>query len=212
METRKCSRHNNGEGADLPVSAFYKLKSGYYYSYCKECGRKALYEWRKKHPEQHKSICEKWKKGNPDALRESETKAKVKWRSTHRERDKAGQYRDHVKRAHGLTPEWYENKYREQSGLCAICRKPPEPNRRLCIDHNHATEQYRGLLCLRCNTALERMETIPDWHSKALEYLGKYVESGGYTIDCKDLKLDEVDKRYVVGFTNGKVVIREPNL
>ncbi len=32
--TRRCTKHNNGEGADLPLDTFY---NGRYHSWCKEC-------------------------------------------------------------------------------------------------------------------------------------------------------------------------------
>ena len=37
------------------------------------------------------------------------------------------------------------------TGQCQACGTT---DRRLCIDHNHTTNQVRGLLCQNCNTAL----------------------------------------------------------
>lgn len=44
----------------------------------------------------------------------------------------------------------------EQGGKCAICQSPYEgrENKRLHVDHNHATGKVRGLLCGFCNRAL----------------------------------------------------------
>lgn len=51
----------------------------------------------------------------------------------------------------GASLDWYELKYREQDGRCAICG---EPHQRLCIDHDHTTKRARALLCHRCNRGL----------------------------------------------------------
>lgn len=56
-------------------------------------------------------------------------------------------------RQFGLTPEDYEAMLKQQRGACAICRTPPV-GRRLAVDHDHETDDVRGLLCGRCNVAL----------------------------------------------------------
>ena len=78
--------------------------------------------------------------------------------------------------AYNMTVEEYEAILQSQGGVCAICSAPPQDNkkRRLVVDHDHATGRNRGLLCIKCNNTLERMESIPDWHEKALNYLVKY--------------------------------------
>lgn len=35
--------------------------------------------------------------------------------------------------------------------VCAICSRPPSPNRKLDRDHDHQTGRARGLLCVSCN-------------------------------------------------------------
>lgn len=170
--TKFCKRHNNGEGAELPLSAFYRAKTGYYFSYCRTCAREALYAWRQENKDRHKAICDKWKKANPETLRESEAKSKAKWFVKNPEKKREFTFRSHLKRAHNVTPEWYAERLLEQKGVCAICGL--ESKRRLAVDHDHKTEVRRGLLCGQCNTALERMETIENWHEKALRYLAQY--------------------------------------
>jgi len=58
-------------------------------------------------------------------------------------------------RKYGLTVEEAEAFYRSSNGLCQICGKPSEDDRKyLNIDHNHATGQLRGVLCSHCNRGL----------------------------------------------------------
>ena len=70
-----------------------------------------------------------------------------------------------------LTVEKYEEMLANQYFCCAICDGLPETQRALSVDHDHVTGKVRGLLCIRCNTALGRLEAVPLWNEKALEYL-----------------------------------------
>ena len=64
----------------------------------------------------------------------------------------------------------YEQILAEQSGVCAICAKPPNGSR-LCVDHNHETGQVRGLLCYQCNTGLGSFRDDKGLLKSALAYL-----------------------------------------
>jgi hypothetical protein len=85
---------------------------------------------------------------------------------------------------YGASREWYRAKLAEQGGGCAICGvdKPDDRHVFFNVDHNHkccpsktACEKCRrGLLCFRCNTAIERLEAVPDWNYQAYSYLAKY--------------------------------------
>jgi len=88
-------------------------------------------------------------------------------------------------RRYGASREWYEAKLEEQGGGCAVCGAtiPDSRSKYLFVDHNHDCHPVRqacdkcrrGLLCGRCNSSLERIETDPQWGIKALAYLGRYA-------------------------------------
>lgn len=64
----------------------------------------------------------------------------------------------HIQRTYGLSQEDYDRLLKWQGGRCYICRKVPRGNRRLAVDHDHASGAVRGLLCANdewgCNRAV----------------------------------------------------------
>lgn len=63
------------------------------------------------------------------------------------------EYRDKKrKRIYGITPDKYQEMLLSQDNACAICKQ--KFSKTPCIDHCHATNMVRGLLCNPCNRAL----------------------------------------------------------
>lgn len=84
--------------------------------------------------------------------------------------------RQWLKVLYGITPEQYDQMFREQGGLCAICglegKKTLATQRfALHVDHDHKTGKVRGLLCHNCNTILGNAGDSPDVLVKAIAYL-----------------------------------------
>lgn len=78
-------------------------------------------------------------------------------------------------RKYQVTVDWYEQKLAQQNGVCAICRKPPFGRKKyLDVDHDHSNGLARSLLCGKCNTAIERADTVQDWLGEATRYLEKH--------------------------------------
>ena len=74
------------------------------------------------------------------------------------------------KRQYGMTLDQYSNLLLLQNYSCAIClNKMKNPQ----IDHNHQTNQTRGLLCVRCNLGLSFMEDT-NFCMKSKIYLKRY--------------------------------------
>ena len=70
---------------------------------------------------------------------------------------------------YGLSKSRYDAMVAFQHGLCAICHQAPE--RGLYVDHDHTTGHIRGLLCLKCNSAIGLLGDSIEMVEDALEYL-----------------------------------------
>lgn len=66
----------------------------------------------------------------------------------------------------------------EQDGRCVICMKAAR-TRRLAVDHDHATQAVRGLLCYRCNQYLGQWENDPIAVHNLILYLWNIAEAHG---------------------------------
>ncbi len=92
-----------------------------------------------------------------------------------------------LKCEYGIGLVEYEQMFQAQNGLCAICLKPEviidkkrNAIRRLAVDHCHATNKIRGLLCYACNTSIGKMNDDPE----ALERAAQYIRNKG-ELNCQ---------------------------
>ena len=67
-----------------------------------------------------------------------------------------------IKYRFGMTAAQYISLWREQNGVCAVCAKNCSTGQLLCVDHSHATNRIRGLLCRKCNLGLGKFKDSPD--------------------------------------------------
>jgi len=101
--------------------------------------------WRASNRERHRASVREWEKAHP---RRYDSEQHHRWHLT----------------ARGLTQDEYDHLLARQGGVCFFCGKPETANRRasvirrLSIDHDHETNQVRGLLCLGCNISLGYFE------------------------------------------------------
>lgn len=118
---------------------------------------------------------------SPEALerkRETRVLDMQAFRQTEYGRQYAAQYRATNKKrfqeryrqsVYGLTPEAFNAMLAEQDGKCAICRRKFEKTPQ--VDHCHATNRVRGLLCGRCNVGLARVQDSPELLRRMASYL-----------------------------------------
>jgi hypothetical protein len=125
--------------------------------------------WRTKHPDRARAATKKWRETH------SEEKKVINkaWVQSHRDRG-------HVafrKWLYGMTDEEFQAKRQEQDNRCDICQevfvKTP------CVDHDHATNKNRGLLCRFCNLVLGNAHDNILVLERSVQYLRKYGESNG---------------------------------
>lgn len=87
-----------------------------------------------------------------------------------------------IKNNYGISFEELEEKYRKQSGFCAICNRPiklfavtkEESVDVGRVDHDHTTGKTRGLLCNHCNIGLGHFFDNKVLIERAKEYLEEY--------------------------------------
>lgn len=71
-----------------------------------------------------------------------------------------------------------------QDNRCALCKeqfkadKTGDGRHRYNVDHCHDTGKIRGILCVRCNTALGKFNHDPKFLIRAIEYIADPSDSG----------------------------------
>jgi hypothetical protein len=83
--------------------------------------------------------------------------------------------KNHLKAQFGITPEDYDRMYAEQNGVCVVCgtASPGRSSSYFHVDHCHATNVVRGLLCNGCNLGLGHFKDDKERLSAAIAYLEK---------------------------------------
>ena len=82
-------------------------------------------------------------------------------RRSYRNGNRRGLYR------HMISDEDLRKEFQNFKG-CEICGKMTD---KICVDHDHETETYRGLLCDSCNMGLGKFYDDIETLQKAIEYL-----------------------------------------
>jgi hypothetical protein len=95
------------------------------------------------------------------------------WRADNNELIRKQKRKDALKSKYGISVEDYESMLESQGGVCAVCGDI-NSDRRLAVDHDHATGEVRGLLCTRCNVAIGFVMEDQDRIIKIQEYLSRW--------------------------------------
>lgn len=95
-------------------------------------------------------------------------------------RNKAAYYliykKSRMKRRYGFSLDKYYEMLTTQGGRCGVCKSASPGKSKgeverdfFCVDHNHATGEIRGLLCVNCNWCLK--QRVGYGNGPVLEYL-----------------------------------------
>lgn len=121
--------------------------------------------------EQYKKRAEKFSKSETRKRWREENKDNIK--EYHKKRwslikDK----KPHLKSNYGITLDDYNNMFEQQNGCCLGCGKhQSDLEKPLCVDHDHQTGRVRGLLCIKCNSALGMVLDNIDTLTNLIKYL-----------------------------------------
>jgi hypothetical protein len=88
---------------------------------------------------------------------------------------------------YGVTLEEIKRHYAAQNGKCAICEqiillssgKEDGSSGIAHVDHDHRTNEVRGLLCAQCNQAIGLLRDNPEFAFSAAHYLLKFTLDKG---------------------------------
>lgn len=115
----------------------------------------------------HGKKTEQYRKENPEVYRKASLKH---WHKSDIKKRQA----QWIKR-YGITLEQYEEMYDNQKGVCKICKNTCSSRLCLSVDHCHKTGKVRGLLCVKCNTALGMLNDDVHKFKTAIEYLNRHA-------------------------------------
>jgi hypothetical protein len=161
---KQCSKC----GEQKPLNQFHRDKSNKdgLYAYCKTCA------------------CAKtaaWKQANPERNKEGQRISRRKRPRVYRNKN--------LMYSFGISLEQYEQMEAAQGGVCAVCGQPEREihprsgkRRNLAVDHDHNTNQIRGLLCNACNRGIGLLNDDPEMLRAAIAYLERQkppAETGG---------------------------------
>lgn len=141
--------------------------------------REAHREYQKAYYRAHKDRTLEYMKTWYTENREDQLVKKRKYR----ERRKNYLRDNQVLKRYGVTRKEYEQIKEQQNNSCAICFKSFNGDSQYlnaCIDHDHATNQTRGLLCQACNRALGMLKDSPALCHAAADYLDLHFNPDEY--------------------------------
>lgn len=90
-----------------------------------------------------------------------------------KKKQRAARHEQHVAKTYGLEPGDYDALCQFQGGVCAICRRAKcrgVSGKHLAVDHDHRTNEPRGLCCVPCNKDLLGRYDI-EALQRAIDYL-----------------------------------------
>lgn len=81
-------------------------------------------------------------------------------------------YKEYRLKRYEITLKEHTEMLIRQNYVCALCGNPPTAKRALATDHNHSTNEVRGLLCYKCNRDMVVVDDI-DHLARLISYRDK---------------------------------------
>jgi len=163
QESKNCSKC----GDMKPLDEFFNNESSPdgKYSQCRKC-RKAVYKMnQEKILEEKKSYYERNKEKKKASVKEYRKRKKAEnpnWKKLKEMAYKTGKSFEEVE-------QWFNKQWMKQQAQCSICGKVFSDDD--CIDHDHNTNQLRGLLCPTCNAGIGMLKDSSELCLNASKYL-----------------------------------------
>jgi hypothetical protein len=141
--TKHCARCNLWKG----LTSYHKNKCNWdsLHAFCKDCMSQLSSIRYEKHKERLLLQAKEYRKTNLRSRKNTTLKYK-----------------------YGITIDKYESLVRQQKNACAICTKETGV---LHVDHCHRSKEVRGLLCIKCNTAIGSLNDCKKTLLSAIKYL-----------------------------------------
>jgi hypothetical protein len=137
---------------------------------CKVCNLAAKAARNAADPQANRDRVKRWREENPEKYR-----ARMREYAASPAKKQADR-KSYLMRTYGMTLEDYERMLADQNGVCAICKEPRPEERTLHVDHDHETDEIRGLLCFRCNNAIGDLRESPEFGLALVDYLDRDEE------------------------------------
>ena len=166
-ESKQCSRCEEVK----PLNYFCRNNRSPdgYYSICDACRCNRSKQYTEEHKAKTKEKAKLYYKKNREAklayaaeYRKQKMAEDPNWKKLKEMAYKVGKTFEEVE-------SWFNKQWMKQQAQCAICGKVFCDDD--CIDHNHETNELRGLLCNLCNVGIGALKDSPAICLKANEYL-----------------------------------------
>ena len=154
---------------EKPLSDFYKNRNNLngVYLQCKTCKNEQGKRWAKSNAARKNSKAKEWARNNPDRLKA----ASDKYRANNPQKIND----NWLRQCYGINLAQYNQLLYNQGEKCAICAEKVAIDKKLFVDHDHATGEIRGLLCRNCNTGIGFLNDNVGLLLKAIKYLQKNI-------------------------------------
>ena len=139
---------------------------------CIDCDKERWVQLVKGNPESIRCIrCSNIGKLNPNWKGGLATNNKKEWNRRYNINNPEKIKRVRLKCNYNLSYEDWLKMWENQDGKCGICGKPFIRQSDAYTDHNHKTNEIRGLLCRQCNFGIGNFNDNPKLMMKAIKYL-----------------------------------------